>query len=57
MEYDIVKTCSVKTTTATKVMDTCVNKPSLPTDLFEFIDTSISCITNTSIDDVEGSNP
>ena len=53
----IVKTCSVKITTATKVKDTCINKPPLPTDLFEFINTPISCITTTDIDDVEGSNP
>ena len=31
--------------------------PPLPTDLFEFINTPISCITTTDIDDVEGSNP
>ena len=52
----IVKTCSVKITTATKVKDTCINKPPLPTDLFEFINTPISCITTTDIGDVEGSN-
>ena len=49
------KTCSVKITTATKLTDTCKNKPPLPTDLFEFINTPISCITTTDIDDVEGS--
>ena len=53
----IVKTCSVKLTTATKVKDTCINKPPLPTDLFKFINTPISCITTTDIDDVEGSYP
>ena len=53
----IVKTCSVKITTATKVKDTCINKPPLPTDLFEFINNPISCITTADIDDVEGSNP
>ena len=52
----IVKTCSVKITTACKVKDTCINKPPLPTDLFEFKNTPISCITTTDIDDVEGSN-
>ena len=53
----IAKTCSVKITTATKVKDTtCINKPPLPTDLFEFINTPIPCITTTDIDDVEGSN-
>ena len=52
----IVKTCSVKIMTATKVKDTCINEPQLPTDLFEFINTPISCITTTDIDDVEGSN-
>ena len=53
----IVKTCSVKLTTATKVKDTCINKPPLPNDLLEFINTPIPCITTTDIDDVEGSNP
>ena len=52
----IVKTCSVKITTATKVKDTCMNKPPLPTDLLEFINTPISCTTTTD-KDVEGSNP
>ena len=52
----IVKPCSVKITTATKVKDTCINKPPVPTDLFEFINTPISYITTTDIDDVEGSN-
>ena len=54
----IVKPCSVKIKTATKVKvkDTCINKPPLPTDLFEFINTPISCITTTDIFDVEGSN-
>ena len=52
----LVKTCSVKITTATKVKDTCINKPPLPTGPFEFINTPISCITTTDIDDVEGSN-
>ena len=41
--------------TATKVKDTCINKPPLPTDLFELINTPISCITTTDIDDVKGS--
>ena len=53
----MVKTCSVKITTATKVKDTCINKHPFPFDLFEFINTPISCITTTDIDDVEGSNP
>ena len=52
----IVKTCWVKLTTATKVTDTCINKPPLPTDLFEFINTHILCIATTDIDDDEGSN-
>ena len=52
----IVKACSVKITTTTKVKDTCINKPPLPTDLFDFINTPISCMTTTDIDDVEGSN-
>ena len=44
------------TTIATKVKDTCINKPPLPTDVFEFINTRISCIAATDIDGVEGSN-
>ena len=54
----IVKPCSVKIKTATKVKvkNTCINKPPLPTDLFEFINNPISCITTTDIVDVEGSN-
>ena len=52
----IVKTCSVKIMTATKIKDTCINKPPLPTDRFKFINTPISCIATTAIDDVEGSN-
>ena len=52
----IVKTCSVNITTPTKVKDTCIKNP-LPTDLFEFINTPISCITTTDIDDVEEFNP
>ena len=44
------------TTIATKVKDTCINKPLPPTDVFEFINTPISCITTTDIDGVEGSN-
>ena len=47
----------MKITTATKVKDTCINNPLLPTDLFEFINTPISCIATTDIDDIEGSNP
>ena len=33
-----------------------MNKHPIPTDVFEFINTPISCITTTDIDDVEGSN-
>ena len=40
----IVKACSVKITTATKVKDTPINKKPFPTDLFELIHTPISCI-------------
>ena len=50
----IVKTYSVKITTiASKFKDTCINKPPLPTDVFEFVNTPISCINITDIDDVE----
>ena len=51
-----VKICLVKITTATKVKDTCINKPPLPTDLFEFITTTISGITTTDKHDVKVSN-
>ena len=53
----IVKTCSVKITTiVSKFKDIYKNKPPLPTDVFEFVNTSISCINTTDMDDVEGSN-
>ena len=53
----IVKTCSVKITIiASEFKDTCINKPTLPTDVFEFVNTPISCINTTDIDDVEGSD-
>ena len=53
----IVKTCSVLITTGTKVKDTCIYKPPLPSDLFDYINSPISCITTTDIDDDERSNP
>ena len=53
----IVKTYSVKITTiASKFQDICINKPTLPTDVFEFVNTPISSINTTDIDDIEGSN-
>ena len=53
----IVKTCSMKIAIiASKFKDTCINKPPLPTDVFGFVNTPISCINTTDIDDVEGSN-
>ena len=52
----IVKTYSVKITTiASKIKDTCINKPPLPTDVFECVNTPISCINTTDVDDVEES--
>ena len=42
----IVKTCPVKITTIeSKFKDTCINKPPLPTDVFEFVNTPISLLT------------
>ena len=53
----IVKTCSANITTiARKFKDTCINKPPLPTDVFDFLNASISCINTTDIDGVEGCN-
>ena len=53
----IVKTCSVKITTiASTFKDTRINKPPLPTDVFEFVNTPILFFTTTDIDDVERSN-
>ena len=53
----IVKTCSVKKTTiASKFKNTCINKPPLPTDVFEFVNTPISCLDTTDIDYVEESD-
>ena len=50
----IVKTCSLKITTiASKFKDAHVNNPPLPTDVFEFVNSLISCINTTDIDDVE----
>ena len=53
----IVKTCSMKITTITSnLKDIYINKPPLPADVFEYVNTSISCINTTDIDDIEGSN-
>ena len=53
----IVKTCSVKITTiASKFKDICINKPPLPTGVFESVNAPISCTNTTDIDDIEGSN-
>ena len=44
----IVRTCSVKIATiASKLKDTCINEPSLPNDVFECVNTPISCINTT----------
>ena len=32
------------------------HKPTLPTDFFEYVNTSISCINTLDMDDIEGSN-
>ena len=53
----IIKTCSVKITTiASNFKDIYINKPPLPSDEFEDVNTSILCINTTDIDDIEGSN-
>ena len=55
--YAIVKTFSVKITTIANILkDISINKPPLPTDVFEDVNTPISCINTTDIDDLEGSN-
>ena len=53
----IVKICSVKITTiASNLKDIYINKPPLPTDVFEYVNTPISCINTMDQDDIEGSN-
>ena len=36
--------------------DVCINKPPLPTDAFDDVNTPISCTNTTDIDDIEGSS-
>ena len=53
----IIETCSIKITTiASNFKYTCINKPPLPTDVFEDSNTTISCINTTDIDDIERYN-
>ena len=53
----IVKIYAVKITTiASNYKDIYKNKPPLPTDVFEDVNTSILCFNTTDIDDIEGSN-
>ena len=53
----IAKTFSLKTRTiASNFKDIYINIPSLPTDVFEYVNTSISWINTTDIDDIEGSH-
>ena len=53
----IGKTCSVEITTkASSFKDICINKPPLPTDVFEDVNTPISYIDTTDIDDIAGPN-
>ena len=53
----IVKTCSMKITTiASNFKDLYINKLPLLFDVFEDVNTPISCIRITDIDDIEGSN-
>ena len=54
----IVKTCSVKITAITNSFkDICINKPPLPTDVFDDVNTILyshpPCIDTTDIDDIE----
>ena len=49
----IVKTCSVKITTIAN-KDIYINKPPLPTDVFEDVNTPIPCINTTDIGGIEG---
>ena len=54
---DIVKLSSAKITTITNSFgDICINKPPLPPDVFDGVNTPISCINTTDIDDTEGSS-
>ena len=49
-----VKTCSVKITTiGSNFKDICINKPTLPTDVFEDVNTPTMDI---DVDDIEASN-
>ena len=53
----IVKTCSVKIKRITSSFkDLCINKPTLPTHVFDDVSTPISCINTTDIDDIERSS-
>ena len=44
------------TTTASNFKDIYINEPPLPTDVFEGVNTPISSVNTTDIDDIEGSN-
>ena len=49
----IVKPCSVKITTITSIFNNvCINKPPLPTNVFDDVNTAISCINTMDIDDI-----
>ena len=53
---DIVKKFSVHITTVTSSFKhICKNKPLLPTDVFDDVNTPISCINTMNIDDIERS--
>ena len=53
---DFVEPCSVKMITTSGFRDICINTPPLPTDVFDAINTPISCINTTDIDYIEGSS-
>ena len=50
----IVETCPMIITSITSdFRDICIDKPPLPTDVFDALNTPISCVNSTDIDDVE----
>ena len=52
----IAKTCSLKIRTITSSFkDICINKPPLPPDVFDDVNTPISCINTTALDAIERS--
>ena len=52
---EIIKPCAVKTTPRNSFNHICINKPPLPTNMYDDVNTPISCINTTDIDDIERS--